>query len=50
MATISYKRDIEMMTLIRSTQPSEPLLNKSLANNNNENTNYGHEVEIRFVF
>jgi hypothetical protein len=42
MATLSYKRDIEM-TMITSTQPSEPLLNKSLVNNNNDSS-YSHEV------
>jgi hypothetical protein len=44
MATLGFKRDIEM-TMITSTQPSEPLLNKSLVyNNNNNDSSYSHEV------
>jgi hypothetical protein len=53
MATLGFKRDIEM-TMITSTQPSEPLLNKSLVYNNNNNNNndssYSHEVVRSSIF
>ena len=47
MSSITSKREIEM-TLIKSTQPVEPLLIKSLVtNNNNNNINLEQDYEVK---
>lgn len=47
MATLGIKRDIEM-TMITSTHPREPLLNKTLVDDEN-NKNYETDYEVVFL-